>query len=466
MDLRLLRFVAVRDRDRPEIFLFSSCRRLACGFSVAGLRVLAAVRHRLHYVVRDELAAFVYRQVLPQVRPVVCGTYVHRAPYCLRRARSYLLVQLHRERVIVTLAVLIVRVVPGLRYMQLRHLRLVAVRDRDRAAVRRYRRLRHVVAALRVCVVRQRLFYRVCDLLPAFVYRQISPFLDRTVGNRHCHGIAYCRLRPVYRLVQLYRRRARPLAVLIVVVRPRLRHLQLRLLVVHPREGDSSQVGVGIGRYRGSHFGSRAARRRGHPLTPCVSDCDDRLVKDVRAGDRLLTEIIGLILIYPVEMDQSIAVGGRRVGSSQGNSPGCVGEYISRRRAIGILVQHELGVSDRRTRHVDLFDYQGGRQDIPVLEEVVRITRFTLHRPSRVSSLKGTIMFIYYDREVELQRSLIVDPRCHISGIIGRFLYDIIHELPFRAVAMAAIIIETERAHVECDYISVFRFWRKTNGKF
>ena len=130
----------------------------------------------------------------------------------------------------------------------------MAVRDRDRAAVRRYRQQRRIVAVLRVAaVVRQRLDHRVRDLLAALVHRQPGPGHHRAVRCRHRRALARDDTRhAVHRLVQLHRRRARTRPVLIVVVRPGLRHRDLRhgrRVRIRDREArrHAAAHGIGIG---------------------------------------------------------------------------------------------------------------------------------------------------------------------------------------------------------------------------
>ena len=112
----------------------------------------------------------------------------------------------------------------------LRRLRLVAVRDRDRAGVILHSFQRHIIAARRVFrSIRQRLYNRVCDLLSAFIHRQVRPGDHLAVLRRDRRRLAGDRaLHAVYRLVQLHRRVGRPLAVLVIIVVPGLRYLQLR----------------------------------------------------------------------------------------------------------------------------------------------------------------------------------------------------------------------------------------------
>ena len=129
-----------------------------------------------------------------------------------------------------------------------------------------------------------------------------------------------------------------------VCVHPRLIRVGRDILIVLPCEGDDAQVGVGL------RIGSYAGVGRSFPgiVRFVVTYLDNGSIEDVAFGSGVLLEIIGGILLFdPIETDLSIGSGHRRVGSSQGNSPGCVGEYISRRRAIGILVQHEFGARDR-----------------------------------------------------------------------------------------------------------------------
>ena len=129
-----------------------------------------------------------------------------------------------------------------------------------------------------------------------------------------------------------------------VRIQPHLLRVSRDILVVLPREGDDAQVGVGL------HIGSYAGVGRSFPgiVRFVVTYHDNGSIEDVAFGSGVLLEIIGGILLFdPIETDLSIGSGHRRVGSSQGNSPGFVDEYISRRRAIGILVQHEFGARDR-----------------------------------------------------------------------------------------------------------------------
>ena len=265
--------------------------------------------------------------------------------------------------------------------------------------------------------------------------------------------------------IQLHRHAVGSLSILVIRIIPDLRHRDADVLVVHPREGDSSQVGVGIGRYRGSHFGSRAARRRGHPLTPCVSDCDDRLVKDIRAGDRLLTEIIGLTLIDPVEVGQSITPCLRRVVSRQGRLPGFVDEYNGRRCAIDVAVQHELGVRDLLASYADLFDCQLCRQDVVILEVICLIFRMILHRPL-VGVDKFIGIFVNGDFEREQKRSRVVSPRLCTTRRPG-FGY-FIHEVPRSAAGVRTRYIlasEPECTHFKQHFLAILRVRRESDAE-
>ena len=235
-DLRLLRFVAVLYRDRAEIIDLR--RRDAVALAVAALRVLAAVRHRLHHVVLDRYAAFIYRQIRPGIECAVArrNVYVLAGVHRLTGRCADLLVQLHRECVVVALAVLVLCIVPGLRYMQFRRLRFVAVRDRIRRSFVRYRllvfrRYRHLVHTIRDLVIS--LFGR--QMLPC-----VTPCRCRRVVQSHC--IAVLRFRSAAdRLVQLHLDCFRTFAVLVLRIIPHLQYTHVRF-VRRVRDGESARV--------------------------------------------------------------------------------------------------------------------------------------------------------------------------------------------------------------------------------
>ena len=175
--------------------------------------------------------------------PVVGYANFHRFAYRGLR-RPYRLVQLHRVRPVVALAVLVVVVVPDLLYLQLRRLRRVAVRHCDRSVV--------VVEVDRgggiahaVLIGNGGLYHRIRDDLPVPVPRQAVPGVGPGVISVQGDGVpnrGRSRL-AVGLAVQLNRYACRTLAVLVVVVLPILHHRDVRG-VISVGEDD---LGVGGG---------------------------------------------------------------------------------------------------------------------------------------------------------------------------------------------------------------------------